>query len=99
MQHIASESRTFVLSACQFARVSDFPKTHFNNEARDADSIIIAGGSCIVNPMGEILAGPLRDTEGILYAEIDLNDIVRAKMDLDVVGHYSRSDIFQLHVK
>ena len=52
----------------------------------------------IVSPLGEILAGPNFDGEAILTAEIDLDDIARGKYDFDVVGHYSRPDIFQLQV-
>lgn len=100
MQHIATESRCFVLSACQFARVSDYADHHFakETEKRDPNEIVIAGGSCIVDPMGQILAGPLRETEGVLTAEIDLDDIIRGKFDMDSCGHYSRSDIFKLQV-
>ncbi|KAM3581980.1 hypothetical protein VKS41_005421 [Umbelopsis sp. WA50703] len=52
----------------------------------------------IVSPLGEVLAGPLRNEEGLLVADIDLNDIIGAKFDMDVTGHYSRSDVFALHV-
>ena len=55
---------------------------------------MIRGGSMIVSPLGEVLAGPLEATEGLLTAEVDLNDIVRARFDLDVVGHYSRGELF-----
>lgn len=53
---------------------------------------MIGGGSVIVSPLGKILAGPLRGSEGILSAELDLDDIVRGKFDMDVCGHYSRDD-------
>jgi hypothetical protein len=56
------------------------------------------GGSCIVDPFGNFLAGPDLSSECILVAEIDRRQIVRGKYDLDVVGHYARPDIFQLHV-
>lgn len=56
------------------------------------------GGSCIVGPLGEIMAGPERNDETILIADLDLNDTVRGKFDFDVVGHYSRPDIFRLEV-
>jgi nitrilase len=51
-----------------------------------------------VSPLGDVIAGPLFDQEGILYAELDLADVVRAKYDFDVVGHYARPDVFQLTV-
>jgi len=57
---------------------------------------MIGGGSVIVGPLGDILAGPLREEEGILSVVIDLDDCIRGKMDLDVTGHYARNDIFTL---
>jgi len=45
-----------------------------------------------------VLAGPKRDGEGILHADLDLDEIARARFDLDVVGHYARPDIFDLRV-
>jgi predicted amidohydrolase len=59
---------------------------------------VTRGGSCIVDPFGNFLAGPDTNDEVILTAEIDRAQIVRGKFDLDVVGHYSRPDIFQLQV-
>ncbi|KAG2179019.1 hypothetical protein INT43_001868 [Umbelopsis isabellina] len=98
MIHIALEGRCFVLSANQFTRQSDYPDNHPTPSAGDADAIAIAGGSMIVSPLGEVLAGPLRNEEGLLVADIDLNDIIGAKFDMDVTGHYSRSDVFALQV-
>ena len=57
-----------------------------------------AGGSVIVSPLGEVVAGPLWNEEGILYADIDLAEVTRAKFDFDSVGHYSRPDVFRLLV-
>jgi len=56
------------------------------------------GGSAIVSPLGQVLAGPVFDREIILTADIDLREIVRGKYDFDVVGHYARPDVFRLHV-
>ncbi len=56
------------------------------------------GGSAIISPRGEVLAGPLFDQEGILTATLDLDEIVRSRFDFDVVGHYARPDVFQLTV-
>jgi len=56
------------------------------------------GGSVIVSQVGEVIAGPLYDEEGILKADLDFSEITKSKVDFDVVGHYARSDIFQLHV-
>ena len=94
MVHIALEGRCFVLSACQFAQEKDYPPEHAvaDDNARSDENIMIAGGSVIVSPMGKVLAGPLLGREGVLTADLDLDDCVRGKFDLDVVGHYARPD-------
>jgi nitrilase len=98
MRHIALEGRCFVLSSNQFARRGDYPTDYPGDLPRDPSAIVTPGGSCIVNPLGELIAGPLYDEEAILTADIDVHDIVRGKMDLDVVGHYARPDVFHLTV-
>jgi nitrilase len=98
MQHIALEGRCFVLSCNQFARRSDYPDDYTTPFGDDPDTILSRGGSCIINPIGEILAGPNFTEECILTADLDLADIARGKYDFDVVGHYARPDIFRLHV-
>ena len=98
MRHIALEGRCFVLSANQFARRSDYPKDYPSNFPSDPNAIVTRGGSCIVDPLGKVIAGPVYDEEVILTADIDLGDVVRGKFDFDVVGHYARPDVFQLQV-
>ena len=98
MRHVACEGRCFVLSSNQFARRSDYPADYPSDFPSDPDAIVTRGGSCIVNPLGEIIAGPVYDEEAILTADLDLDDIVRGKFDLDTVGHYARPDIFELIV-
>lgn len=61
--------------------------------------LICRGGSVIISPLGEILAGPLFDESGVLMATLDLEDIIRSKLDFDVNGHYARPDIFEFRVK
>ena len=97
MRHIALEGRCFVLSACQHTTRADYPDD-YPIGVDDPSALLIGGGSCIVNPMGQVLAGPARDGETILVADLDLADIDRAVFDLDVVGHYARPDLFQLVV-
>ncbi|KAN0100542.1 nitrilase [Tylopilus felleus] len=98
MIHIAVEGRCFVLSACQFATQNDYPEGHAVADVNDRnpDKIVMNGGSMIVSPLGRVLAGPSRKPEDILTAELDLDDVVRGKFDLDTVGHYARPDIFKL---
>jgi nitrilase len=98
MRHIAVEGRCFVLSCNQFNRQSDFPSDYRARFDGDPNGIVTRGGSCIVDPFGNFLAGPNTEREAILIAEIDRAQIVRGKYDLDVVGHYARPDIFQLTV-
>lgn len=96
MQHIALEGRCFVISACQYQASPNDLGLDIANWPGDQD--LIDGGSVIIGPLGDILAGPLLNKEGIISANIDLDDIARARYDLDVVGHYARPDIFQLSV-
>lgn len=94
MRHIACEGRCFVLSACQFARRSDYPGDYRCIQGDDPDTEMIRGGSCIVDPFGNLLAGPIYGESTILSAELDPALITRGKFDLDVAGHYRRPDIF-----
>ena len=99
LRHIACEGRCFVLGCNQFVTKEMYPQDLAGiEELDDLPQILSRGGSAIISPLGEVLAGPLYDQEGILYAELDLAEIGRGKLDFDVVGHYARSDIFQLTV-
>jgi len=64
----------------------------------DQPEIMCRGGSAIISPLGEVIAGPLFDQEGILYADLDLAEVARGKFDFDVTGHYARPDVFQLKI-
>ncbi|KAL3718358.1 hypothetical protein ACJRO7_003487 [Eucalyptus globulus] len=104
MIHIAHEGGCFVLSANQFCRRSDYPPppeyvVSGTNDDHLPDSVVCAGGSVIVSPLGTVLAGPNFEGEGLITAELDLGDIARAKFVFDVVGHYSRPDVLSLVVK
>lgn len=99
MRHVALEGRCFVLSACQHLRRSQFPAGLMNNKLPDApDAVLMRGGSLIVDPLGQVLAGPVFDADALLSAELDLSLIPRAQMDFDPVGHYARPDVFSLRV-
>lgn len=98
MRHVALEGRCFVLSACQYLTRADCPADYPAIQGDDPATVLMRGGSCIVGPLGGVLAGPRFDEECILTAELDLDEIVRGKYDLDVVGHYARPDVFRLHV-
>jgi nitrilase len=98
MQHVALEGRCFVLTACQHLRRGDCPADYAAVQGDDPKTVIMRGGSAIISPLGQVLAGPLFNEDAILLGEIDLGEVARGKYDFDVVGHYARPDVFQLHV-
>ncbi|MBW1767302.1 MAG: carbon-nitrogen hydrolase family protein [Deltaproteobacteria bacterium] len=99
LRHIACEGRCFVLGCNQFVTKDMYPDDLEGlDELSIQPEIICRGGSSIISPFGEVLAGPLYDREGILYAELDMTEIIRSKVDFDVTGHYARPDVFQLIV-
>ncbi|WVQ98760.1 hypothetical protein IAU59_005891 [Kwoniella sp. CBS 9459] len=98
MQHIALEGRCYVVSANQFHTSKDYPEDYPAVDA-NKEEVWSRGGSCIVSPLGEILAGPLWDKEGIIYAEIDVDSLAGAKLDFDPVGHYARGNLLTELVK
>lgn len=98
MRHIALEGRCFVLTSCQHISRGAYTDNFECALGDDPQTILMRGGSAIIDPLGAVLAGPDFDGETILYAEIDLAQIARGKFDFDVAGHYSRPDVFQLAV-
>lgn len=99
MQHIALEGRCFVLSSCQHLRRSQFPGDAMNNRLPEApDTVLMRGGSMIIDPLGKVLAAPVYNADALLTAELDLDTVAQAQMDFDPVGHYARPDVFSLHV-
>jgi len=98
VRHIALEGRCFVLSACQVLRRSDLPPGYPADRFPPSQEMPIRGGSCVIGPLGEVLAGPCFGEECVLTATLDRADLARAKFDFDVVGHYARPDVFRLEV-
>ncbi|MCB9434942.1 MAG: carbon-nitrogen hydrolase family protein [Ardenticatenaceae bacterium] len=100
MIHIASEGRCFVLGCNQFVTKAMYPPDLVGiEELADQPEIMCRGGSVIVSPLGQVLAGPLYNQEGILTATLDLAEVVQGKLDFDAVGHYARPDVFRLVVE
>ena len=100
LRHIAKEGRMFVLGVGMALRKDDIPD-RFELKKRFYSHVgewINEGGSAIVNPDGEFIAGPLLEQEGILYAEITPPEMHGPKWMLDVAGHYARPDVFQLTI-
>ena len=98
LRHIALEGRCFVLSACQFLCRAHLDPTYPTDRLNTFGDALIRGGSCIVGPLGQLLAGPVYGEECVLVADLDRNDLIRARFDFDVVGHYARPDVFRLEV-
>lgn len=100
MQHIAREGGIFVISCCMALQMSDIPDEYpFKQLYPEGKTWINSGNSCIIAPNGEFIAGPMEAEEGILYADLDLQQIIAAKRMFDVVGHYSRPDVFHFGLK
>ncbi len=100
LQHIAREGCCWVVGSGNILRAEDIPDD-FPEKTRlypDNDEWINPGDSVVIAPGGEIIAGPMRKEEGILYCDIDCTRVAESRRALDVVGHYSRPDIFTLHV-
>jgi len=100
IRHIALEGRCFVLSCNQFVTKKAYPKdlACYHELAKEPE-ILCKGGSAIIDPNGNYLAGPSFNTAGILLAELDISLIARSRYDFDVVGHYARWDVFDFRVK
>jgi len=100
LQHIAREGRCWVVGSGNALRAADIPDGFPGKTALypDASEWVNQGDSVVVAPGGKISAGPLRHEIGILYAEVDPAQIASARRNFDVVGHYSRPDLFELHV-
>jgi len=100
MQHTAREGGLFVISTCMALNMNDIPDEYeFKKLYPEGREWINVGNSCIIAPNGKLIAGPLEGKEGILYADINLQEIIKAKRMFDVVGHYSRPDVFEFSIK
>lgn len=100
IQHIAREGGVFIISSCMVLKIDDIPDEYeFKKLYPEGREWITVGNSAIIAPNGQVLAGPLEAEEGILYANVDLSQIIKAKRVFDAVGHYSRPDVFSFKVK
>ena len=100
LQHIAREGCCWVVGCGNLMKGSDIPDDFPEKSTLypDSNEWVNPGDSIVIAPGGEIVAGPMREEAGILYCDIDREKVGIAKRALDVTGHYSRPDIFKLHV-
>jgi nitrilase len=100
LRHVAKEGRTFVIGCCQALRMDDIPDRYpFKSLYPAGREWINAGDSMIVDPDGQILAGPLHEKQDVLYGEIDPARMTGPRWMLDVAGHYARPDVFEFAVR
>ncbi len=105
MQHLARENRMYVVGVNPVLHVDRIP-SDFPDRDRLVPKPFLAdngpwlekGNSVIVAPDGQIVAGPVREKEETLIADLDLGAVASARRLLDPVGHYNRPDVFRLHV-
>ena len=98
LQHIALESRAFVVAPCHFQRAGSYPDDFPLRALIEGRDLLGRGGSAILAPDGSYLAGPLYGEEGILYAELDPDVLLQARQRFDPAGHYHRPDLLRLTV-
>jgi len=100
LQHISREACCWVVGSGNAIRGADIPDSFPDKTSLypDAEEWVNSGDSVVIAPGGAIVAGPVRNEQAILYAEVDRMQVAPARRSLDVVGHYARPDIFTLHV-
>ena len=99
MRHIACEGRCYVISCNQYFRSSDYPPELQSHIGTDPEKASCRGGTLIVSPFGQILAGPVYDQQSILMADLDLDALIQSRLDFDPIGHYSRPDLFEFKLR
>ena len=100
-RHYAFEGRCFVIACGSVMRAEELPAELEPIESlkQRPDSFVLNGGTAIIAPDGSLLAGPVFEEEVILTADLDLSRIAEESLALDVTGHYSRPDIFEVKLK
>jgi len=99
LRHIAVEGRCFVVGCNQYVTRDMYPDDlEIADELEEWPETLCRGGTAVYGPGGELLAGPLLDEEGPIFADLELAEVDRAKFDFDAVGHYARPDVFRFEV-
>ena len=100
-RHYTFEGRCFVIACGGILRAGDLPRELelLPSLQNKPEELVLRGGSAIIGPDGSVLAGPVPDEETILLCDVDLSDIARESLTLDVTAHYARPDIFDVHLK
>lgn len=98
-RHYAFEGRCYVLIAATYLTRKSIPADfEMAEDLTGAPDVLLNGGSAVIGPDGSYVAGPITGSEKLLVAEIDTDRVDQEKLTLDVAGHYSRPDLFELRV-
>ncbi|MDD5799308.1 MAG: carbon-nitrogen hydrolase family protein [Coriobacteriales bacterium] len=101
VRHIAMEGRCYVVNCAPHITRADYPSDlQYPEEVEALPDVIYRGGSCVVDPYGHYVPGaePLWDQSGILYADLQMQEVAASKWEFDPVGHYARPDVLRLQV-
>ncbi len=99
MRHIATEGRMWVVSVGILLRETDLPRDLAALGVYAPGEVINPGDSVIIDPLGNIVAGPAHGTETMLLADAAPAEALLARRGFDAVGHYGRADVFDLKVR
>lgn len=97
-RHYAFEGRAYVLVAASYMTRAALPSDFELAEDVAGAEVLLDGGSAVIGPDASYLIEPVRGREELLVAELDLTRIAEEKLTLDVAGHYSRPDLFDVRV-
>ena len=105
LQHLARENRMFVVGVNPVLHADQIPAAFPHREQlvppgylEENGPWLEEGNTVIIAPNGRILAGPVREKEETLIADLDLGAVLTGRRQMDPAGHYNRPDIFRLHV-
>ena len=99
-RHYAFEGRCFVLAAGMVLEKGMIPKDYeLRDELDGLPNVLIPGGSAIISPDGSYIVEPVVGKEELLVAEIETDRALEESLTLDVAGHYSRPDVFEVTVR
>ncbi len=99
VRHIAIEGRCYFVNCDMVIPKSSYPQgLHCPGELAALPERVCRGGSCVVDPYGHLVAGPVWDEETILYAQLNLEQVPASRMEFDPCGHYARPGVLKLSV-
>lgn len=96
---IAMEGRVYVLSVGGVLTINDVPESFpLKAQLAQQSERFLSGGTMLVAPDGEVLQGPMKNDENILYGDVDIARVRAERQTFDPTGHYSRPDVFDVRI-